>query len=118
MQSNIVHLLTVCGLTEEFATVVATKYASEKDEMAQNPVPFVQDYWYANNREALGELFYFHDTKGMREALLKLSVKPQVVTQVMSAPHNEELFLHRDAIEWASMVIDGQRKKAFRGADH
>lgn len=50
----------------------------------------------------------------MKQALLKLSVKPDVVTTIAAAPHNEALFPHRDAIEWASIVIEGQHRKAVK----
>ncbi len=48
----------------------------------------------------------------MKQALLKLSVKPDVATTIAAAPHNEALFPHRDAIEWAAIVIEGQHRKA------
>lgn len=50
----------------------------------------------------------------MKRALLKLSVKSDIATTIAAAPHNEALFPHRDAIEWGSIVIEGQHRKAVK----
>lgn len=55
-----------------------------------------------------------HVEDDMKRALLKLSVKPDIATTIAAAPHNEALFPHRDAIEWASIDIEGQHRKTVK----
>jgi len=109
--SDPVKVLTSCGITDSYAKDLYAHYKSEQEKMLKDPVGFIEDRWYADIN--LGTLTNITTRPQMRDAFVKLNIQPDLAKTITDRPHDEQLFGHRDAVEWAVIAISGQHKRAF-----
>ncbi|KZT01235.1 uncharacterized protein LAESUDRAFT_731462 [Laetiporus sulphureus 93-53] len=113
MASEPVKALTSCGISEAYAEELATRHKSEHERMIKDPVGFIEDHWYADIN--LGSLTNVYNLSEMRDAFLKLHIKPDLAEAITKrSGHDEQQFGHRDAVEWAVIAISGQHQRASK----